>query len=786
MLRSKSEFVITALLVIMAATGVKAGGPLFMWNAEQRIPYRWDVTTPVSVYTDIGPFEVLPANPPVGTLLVTNEIADAAVVFAAKQWTDVPTSSFQAQVVGDFASIGLPDVKNAATAAQVINADNGGGIHVIYDADRKVMQEFFGAPGSVLGIASPEWADETTGTITEGWVVINSFPRWFTDNDLQYYAGVFTHEFGHAINLAHSQTNGAILLSNDLRGPLGCSTLPYQTTITNNEIETMYPFIDQRVGTGTGLAQSIVDVTEDKAAISNLYPAPGYPQTHGSITGRILQTNGRDGITGVNVIARNLENPYADAVSAMSGDYVRVAAGDDGTFTLNGLTPGARYALYTDVIVRGGFPTQQPFFIPGPEEFYNGESESGNGLSDDPCQAEQITAVAGSTAEANITLNSVKGAPPFIPLALGTAPKTISSDGRIVGGSTSNGGVFRWTAEGGYEVLNNTLASGAVMSRDGTAFASETTSPNGRVASLLHYGGSWQQLPLPVATPPIVVQTCDSVSSSWGISAYGRSVTGFAWVDANGPLPGQGCRAHPFLWTPETGSTFLPIPANTRSARANNMSDDGSTIVGWYDVNGPRLGARWVNGQVTEFSTPTLTVGEAVNVTPDGSAIVGANAGPNTEPWLWTSSGGLQVLDKVAPNFTAIAGAVSDDARIVAGLGGSTSLFPGDLSGRKAFLWTPELGSVDFEQFLRAQGTYFDSWILNTVNSMSGDGMTLLGGGFSPFGTAGWIVKLDKLNICHASPGKPANAHTISVTFRDGLGDHLNHGDTIGLCTDSE
>lgn len=91
-------------------------------------------------------------------------------------------------------------------------------------------------------------------------------------------------------------------------------------------------------------------MAEDKAAISDLYPASSYQSTKGSIHGRVLQTNGRDGITGVNVIARNLDNPYADAVSAMSGDYVRVEAGDDGTFTINGLTPGARYTLYTDMM----------------------------------------------------------------------------------------------------------------------------------------------------------------------------------------------------------------------------------------------------------------------------------------------------------------------------------------------------------------------------------------------------------------------------------------------------
>jgi hypothetical protein len=201
------------LVVLVAAIVANASGPLMMWNTEQRIPYRWDVSTPVAVYTDSGPFEIIPPQ----YTPIPNEKADEAVAFSIKQWTDVETSSFQAEVVGDFASIGLPDVNDAATAAQVIGPDNGGGIHVIYDADGKVMRDFMGAPPSVLGIASPEWADEATGTITEGYVVLNSQARWVGDDNLQHFAAVITHEFGHAINLAHSQTNGAIVRSRSMR-----------------------------------------------------------------------------------------------------------------------------------------------------------------------------------------------------------------------------------------------------------------------------------------------------------------------------------------------------------------------------------------------------------------------------------------------------------------------------------------------------------------------------------------------------------------------------------------
>lgn len=773
------------MVVVFAAAGVNAAGPLFMFDAANRIPYRYDTSVPVRVYTDNGPFEIIPPQ----FTPITNEKADEIVAFGFKQWTDVETSSFQAQVVGDFASIGLPDVNSAATAGLVIGPDNGGGIHVIYDADASIMRNFFGAPPSVLGIASPEWADETTGILTESWAIINAQPRWVGDDNLLNYAGVFTHEFGHSINLAHSQTTGAVAFFGNARGPANCTTLPYPTTVTVNDIETMYPFINPRPGTGSGLAQSTVDRTDDRSSVSDIYPAPGYPNTHGSITGKILLTDGKEGITGLNVIARNLDNPFGDAVSAMSGDYVRVEAGNDGSFTLSGLTPGARYALYSDAIVSGGFPTRQPFHVPGPEEFYNGAAESGNGLTDDRCQAEPITAVAGVATEADITLNSVKGAPKFIPLAPGTFPQSISSDGKVIGGNVGNGPVFRFTETDGYEVLSEGPSGNGKMSRDGNFFSGDTAgpAPGGRLASVLPYGGSWLQLPVAVPILPAVAQPCGETTAAYGVSSGGKAATGYVWVDGNGPAPGQGCQVRPFIWTPEAGSQILPTPSGIRSSRPNNISDDGSTVVGWYDspTSSFRRGAIWQNGNLVELSTPTLAVGEAYNAIPNGSVVVGGDAGTSREPWRWTSTGGIQTLGRVAPNGTAGALAISDDGQIIAGLGGSSSFFPGDVSGRKAFLWTSDLGMVNFEDFLRAQGTFFEGWILNTSTAMSADGRTLVGVGFGPRAQGGWLVKLDKVNICHAPPGNPANAKTINVEFPFGMQAHLNHGDTIGVCVDS-
>lgn len=325
------------------------------------------------------------------------------------------------------------------------------------------------------------------------------------------------------------------------------------------------------------------------------------------------------------------------------------------------------------------------------------------------------------------------------------------------------------------------------MSRDGNWFASATQGPEGYIstqASLLQLGGAWQRIPVPTPPAPAVAEPCDTTSSSWGIAANGKAVSGMYWVDTNGPEQGGKCRAWPFLWTPENGSVSLPIPPNTRSARPNNMSDDGSTVVGWTEsiTSGFRRGARWTNGNFEEFSTPDLEVGEAQNVTPDGSIIVGGGAGDMGEAWLWTRDGGLKTLGRFGFMDQASANAVSDDGEIVAGYGGSYSFFPGDVSGRRAFLWTEELGFVDFEDFLKSQGTNFEGWILNTAVSMSADGLTHLGSAFGPRGGAGWIIKLDKVNLCHATPGNPANVRTMNVPFKGSMNQHLKHGDTIGVC----
>lgn len=385
-----------AVVLLSAHLCTQAGGSLLLFAPG--VPFGYSTAAPVSVFTDLGLLGPL-----------TNAEADALAAAGWASWTSIPTSSFAASVAGEIELAGVPTDIVLANVAMVVGTFNGGGIHVIYDTDGTIMSGFFGTPPGVLGIGSPEFAAPGTSEIVESYVVLNGAGVDPADPAGASFGGVFTHEFGHAVNLAHTQVNGAFFFFGNPTAPEGCAPPWGPGMPPPAAIETMYPFTDVSPG-GLGVELASADHLDDKVALSNIYPAPGWPASFGSIAGTVFMPDGVTEATGINVVVRNLAAPFLDALSVLSGEPTQGMSGPDGEYVHNGLTPGASYALFIERINGGGFPTSPMVPFPGPEEFWNAGSESASPVSDPPCALAPIPATAGVTFPASMIVNGIGAA----------------------------------------------------------------------------------------------------------------------------------------------------------------------------------------------------------------------------------------------------------------------------------------------------------------------------------------------------------------------------------------
>jgi hypothetical protein len=763
-----------ALLLGAAATAAHAGGPHLMYDTAKRVPYAWHLDNwpagRLPVYTDLG--NLKNSNP-----LIDNARAVAITKAAWEQWNAVPSSSFQSTVAGTLQA----DVTLANVAEWLTNF-NGGGVHVIYDADGQIFSQYLGL-SSVLGLTVLEYASPDSNELLEVTVLLNGTQVRATDIDAGVFSGVFTHEFGHAANLTHSQANGAVVLGLDPPQPFGCPA-PWTGTANTSQLETMYPSMNVNPGaSNTGTGQFTVDRMDDIAAISDLYPAPGWPDSHGTVRGTIRSAVNLLGdlkeVTGVNLIARNVADPFNDFTSTVSGSLTRGTSGPDGTFEMHGLTPGATYVVYADNLRSGAFPYPRLVVLPGPEEYYNGEGESEDGRKDIRCKWTLLT--AGTDQTADIRLNKVNGAPELTVLPVAGTPNGMTPDGRTVVGRLPSGQVYTWSEEDGTVLIpaSEMLAGNPGISDDGTKVAA-ATKVNGVVQWGIYENGAWTIVPPAPGTVPC---TSGPEGLTWGslfgFSGDGSTLAGFSYT--------QGCASagiQATKWTAAGGWQILPKdPAfPTRVARANSVSYDGSVITGRQDTNGS-VGVYWKDGQEHYLGHPTDVpfFGNGLYVTRDGSTILGGGFTDNVNTpgrayRFFTATNTWDAVSEPVAGSIGFATTSNDDASVVFGFTQTGGL-------REAKMWTAQLGWFNMTDFLNVQGTNTDGIGLfsPSAGAISADGRTWATAAASIGGNIGLHIKTPTTVLCHWQ-GEATGRHALAVSFPDGLEAHMAHGDTLGPC----
>lgn len=296
---------------------------------------------------------------------------------------------------------------------------------IFFDADGAWFSQFFGSSAEyVLGISSPAGYESSTRTISKGIAILNGMANP-SSNQLKV---TMTHEFGHFLNLAHTQLNW--------------EDWP---TDSNGVLPTMFPYLS------ANSAASLTLHPDDEAALAYLYPNSSALAGRGEISGKLTRKNG-DAVRAVLVNCRSTEESRENAVSYISDQTLE----GDGNYRCGALTPGTYTVDIEPISVAINFFDPDPPLVT--TEFYNGESESFDPEIDDRDDSTNVTATAGETT-------------PDIDVV-------INEDGRLVSGEALTGEFrnYPWLANVYTDVdYFITVPEGA------TRVVFELSSPNGTV-----------------------------------------------------------------------------------------------------------------------------------------------------------------------------------------------------------------------------------------------------------------------------------------------------------------
>jgi hypothetical protein len=306
----------------------------------------------------------------------------------------------------------------------------------------------------------------------------------------------------------------------------------------------------------------------------------------------------------------------------------------------------------------------------------------------------------------------------FINLGYGGAAK-VSNNGLFVCGNNYPAPGFLWSEATGRINIGNGYTEAFGVSDNGivagTYLDSTLFDPNGKPTRRAGYfdHNTWNALPGYSAYPIL-----DSLSftHAYGISGDGSMMVGMQWV--------PGYKAEAVYWDSQRDIHLLGRTGGS-SSRANDVAvtDSGFIIAGWDGLfNGPgRRAFYW--DPAPHFMggyEPTYPDGQCEGLNSDGSKIAGGSTGA---PFIWSQLNGMQWLTTNYLNYASYAKDISDNDIVV----GYVSLGVGNY---QSFIKRPEWNDIMLlkDYMIDSLGiTEVSDWLYSFANSISADGLTLVG-----------------------------------------------------------
>jgi hypothetical protein len=416
------------LLVSMLVEPSFAGGPLAVGGpsfGNDGQTFTWNAAAmPIKYRVDGGPMSTSGTS-----VILSNATGLGRVEALFNKWQSIPTSSIAYSYAGPIQPTGAFSGGDVQTVAQfnavVGSCDSGAQNPIIFDANGSIVRGL-GLDPDIIGFAAPCKLDSATGHIDSAFALLNGQFQDHVDAppnfelSAEQFDEAITHELGHFSGLDHSQINVDVI---------GGETPNNCAADTLAGLPLMFPFAYCQSRASAGLPMLSPD---DIAWMSKLYPVASSPSALGTISGYIFFSDGISQAQGINVIARQVDDPTTVvdesrriAISVVSGYRFTGNPGQSVTTDNKGDQTGSRDAKligYYEIPVPPGTytveieniylgfsggssvgPLDPPIQATAPHEFWTTDQSAFNDFTlKDP-----ITVAPGQTVNGiNIILNS--------------------------------------------------------------------------------------------------------------------------------------------------------------------------------------------------------------------------------------------------------------------------------------------------------------------------------------------------------------------------------------------